>query len=255
MVRRSMSGDRVTGPAAAGVGLAGNGSATGLPGPGRGGDAAVSVVRRPLPRRRRRPVMIVLGVVLAALGGLVAARAAAGAGDRAEVLAVARGVAYGQVIGEADLAVARVAPDAALAPLPAADRGAVVGRHAAADLFPGMLLTAELLTDDVAPGAATELVGVALPADRLPNRPLRPGDRVLIVGTPAVDGDLPGEDGGPAGTVPAAAATVVAVGPATEDGARVVDVTVPAGQGPALAARAATSRVAVVLQPPPGAGG
>jgi hypothetical protein len=255
MVRRSRLSDQVTGAAAAPAGQAGNGSAPGSPGLGRGAPAAVAVARRPLPRRRRRPVMIVLGVVLAALGGLVAARAAAGAGDRVEVLAVARPVAYGQVIDEADLAVAMVAPDAALAPLPAADRSAVVGRHAAADLFPGMLLTVDLVTDDVAPGAATELVGVALPADRLPNRPLRPGDRVLIVGTPAVDGDLPGEDGGPAGTVPTVAATVVAVGPARDDGTRVVDVTVPAGRGAALAARAATGRVAVALQPPPGAGG
>lgn len=199
--------------------------------------------------------MVLLGIVLAALGGLVAARGAAGAGDRVEVLAVAHPVAYGQVIAAEDLAVALVAPDAALAPLPVSEREAVVGRHAAAELFPGMLLTADLVTDEIAPGAATELVGVALPADRLPNRPLRPGDRVLVVGTPTVDGDLPGEGSGPAGTVPTLAATVVAVGAPGEDGTRVVDVTVPAGQGPVLAARAATGRVALVLQPPPGAGG
>ena len=80
------------------------------------------------------------------------------------------------------------------------------------------------------------LVGVAVKATQMPEQTLRPGDRLLVVGTPPVDGDV-GTD--PPATV---TATVVRVGRIDAAGLRIVDVTVPAGAAADLAARAATGR-------------
>jgi hypothetical protein len=84
---------------------------------------------------------------------------------------------------------------------------------------------------------------VALPASRIPAIGLRPGDAILLVSTPAAQDDVP--DGQPASI----AARVVRVGPADVNGLVPVDVLVTSTDGPALAARAATGRVAVVVQP------
>ena len=84
---------------------------------------------------------------------------------------------------------------------------------------------------------------MAIPATRMPAGGLAPGDRVLVVDTPAAEAD-------PSAVAPATIpATVVRVGGMDVNGVTVVDVTVATGDGPALAARAATGRIAVVVQP------
>lgn len=207
--------------------------------------------RPPGLRRRRRRGLLGLGVALVVLGVLGAVWLAAGAGDTVSVLAVARPVALGEVITDADLTVARVVADPALNPVPAARRDQVVGRRAATALLPGSLLTGGQVTDASPPAAGFALVGVAVRAAQMPDEPLRPGDRLLVVSTPPVDGEVTTD---PPATV---AVTVVGVGARDDTGLRVVDVTVPAAEAAELAARAATGRVALVLQPRgpvPGAG-
>jgi hypothetical protein len=200
-----------------------------------------------LPRRRRRTALLVLGIVLVLVGGLTGGWLVTRAGDKVPVLAVARPVGYGTVIKDADLAVAHVAPDAALSPLPASDRSRVVGQYAAVELRAGTLLTDEQITAEPVLDPASELVGVAVGPSQLPNWPLQAGDRVLVVGTPPQDADPP------AGRPESITATVVGVGGPDVDGLRVIDVRVPAGTGPTLAAWVATGRVAIVLLPPAGA--
>lgn len=216
--------------------------------------SATAMSARPLPsmplaphpaalRRRRRPALLGLGVALVAVGALLAVWLAAGTGTRVPVLTIAQPVALGEAITDADLRVAQVAPDAALRPIPAASRGQVVGRRAATDLVPGGLLTRDQVTDAMAPAAGSSLVGVAVKPTQMPDQPLRPGDRLLVVATPPVDGDVTTD---PPQTV---AVTVVHVGALDDAGVRVVDVTVPAAWAAELAAQAATGRVALVLQP------
>lgn len=194
-------------------------------------------------RRRRRGMFALLGVVLVAAGGLVGSQLVMASGDRSAVLAVTRPVPYGAVIRDEDLTVARVGLDPALHPVAASRRGEVVGRFAATELRPGTLLTSGQVTTTLLPGPAAELVGVAVKASQLPARPLHTNDRVLIVSTPPQDGDPP------AGQPPSMEATVVSVGTPDENGVRVVDVRVAAGTGPSLAARAATGRIAIVVEP------
>lgn len=213
--------------------------------------ATPALVRETAVRTRRRRGLWVAGVALVAAGGLTAAGLVGRAGDRVEVLAVARPVPVGQTIGEADVAVARVADDPALHPVPASRRSEVVGRAAAVELRPGTLLTGEEVTDAAVPAAGEQVVGVAVRPGQLPARGVRPGDRVLMVPVPgdqARGGSATATaDGQPVGDpVPA---RVVQVGPADADGAVTVDVVVGEAVGPRVAALASTGRVALVLQP------
>lgn len=215
------------------------------------GPAAPVPLRETAVRTRRRRGLWTAGVALVAAGGMAAAVLVGRAGDRVEVLAVARAVPMGQTIGEGDVTVARVAADPALHPVPAFRRGEVVGRTAAVELRPGTLLTGEEVTDAVTPAAGEQVVGVAAHPGQLPARGLRAGDRVLVV-------PVPGDQAGGASATMAsdvgsvgepAPARVVQVGPADADGAVTVDVVVGEAAGPRVAALASTGRIALVLQP------
>lgn len=154
-----------------------------------------------------------------------------------------RAVPFGTVITASDLTRAEVSLDPAVATVPANELGQIVGRIAATDLTPGSLLTRSAVTDVAPPVRGQVLVAIAVPATRIPAGGLQAGDRVLVVGTPAAGADPP--------TLPPTtiAATVVRLGPTDLNGVTVVDVTVTSADGPALAARSATGRIALVLQP------
>lgn len=204
--------------------------------------------------RRRRPALWAAGTALVAVGALSAAGLVGRAGDRLEVLAVAREVPVGQTIAAEDVTVARVAADPALVPVPVAERDRIVGQVAAVELRPGSLLTAGEVTDTAVPGPGEQVVGVAAGPGQLPARGLRPGDRILLVPVPGDAATTGGGgsgagagDAGPAGeSLPA---RVVQVGPPDANGRSTVDVLVGQGVGPRVAALASTGRVALVLVP------
>jgi hypothetical protein len=119
----------------------------------------------------------------------------------------------------------------------------VVGRVAAAPLAPGALLTEDVLTVAGPPGAGELLIGVAVPSGRMPAGPLTVGESVLIVETPANEAEA---SVGPPRTFPV---TLVRVGDPDVNGVTVLDVAVAEDVGPALAALAATGRIAVAVEP------
>ena len=91
------------------------------------------------------------------------------------------------------------------------------------------------------PAGGVVLVGVALTAAQMPGEPLQGGDRVRVVDTPTAQGDPPA-------TTPASIpATVASVSAPDASGVVVVTVVVDADVAPDLAARAATGRVALVV--------
>lgn len=207
----------------------------------------VSAGREAAVRRRRRPRLWATGVALVAVGGLGAAALVGQAGDRVEVLAVARTVPVGQRIAAEDLSVARVAADPALHPVPVAQRSQIVGRAAAVELRPGTLLTSEEITDAPVPATGEQLVGVAVRPGQLPARGVRPGDEVLLVPVP---GDQTrADDATAAAAGDPIPARVVQTGSPDVDGVSTVDVVVSTAVGPRVAALASTGRVAVVLLP------
>src|SRR5436305_1323855 len=121
--------------------------------------AAAPVGRLP---RRRRWGMYAVGVVLVVIGAVLAYLFVVTAGVTRPYLAVNRTVPYGAVIGTDDLTVVDVNPAAGLQPIPASQRDQVIGKHAAADLFPGTLLTRAQLTDLAIPAPGQQLVGIEL---------------------------------------------------------------------------------------------
>ncbi len=193
---------------------------------------------------RRRPWLVGLGALLAALGALTVVWLVGAAGQRQEVLAVRADVAYGEVLTADDITIARVSVDPGVDVLPGAERDTVVGQVATTALSPGMLLTASMLEPEGEPGPGRVLVPIAVPAERMPAGGLRAGDLIL-----AVDSEAAGEDAGAVMAASSIAATVVRVGPVDINGVTVVDVTTTAADGPALAVAAANGHVAVVVEP------
>ena len=131
--------------------------------------------------------------------------------------------------------------DPALNPIPAAQLDGVVGQRAAMDLPAGGLVTQGSIAATVVPAQDMSVVGVAVPAALLPGEPLRAGDQVRVVATPGQQGEVTD------GEQRSITATVVGVYPDADSGQTVVSVQVPYDQAAELAARAATGKVAVVL--------
>ena len=181
------------------------------------------------------------GIMLTALGGLLVAWMISAAGNRSDVVVMARDVPYGQTITATDLTLTAVAVDNLVDTVPADDLATVVGKVAAVDLVSGGLLTSSQVTTDTPPGAGEVLVPLPVAAERLPAAGLHAGDRLLVVDAPSVGSD-------PLPTAPQTfKVTVVRVGEPDLNGVRVLDVAADEADGPSLAARAASERFALVL--------
>lgn len=186
-------------------------------------------------RSRRRPWLILMALLLSALGVLAVIWLVGVAGQRQDVLALARPVPYGQVIERSDLVVTRVSLDPGVAAMPASAVDDVVGQVAATTLMPGMLMSPQLAEAAGEPSVGRVLVPLAIPADRMPAGGLRPGDPILVVDTESPESPAP--------------ASVVRVGAMDVNGVAVVDVTTDRMAGPAVAVASAEDRIAIVVEP------
>jgi hypothetical protein len=196
---------------------------------------------RPRPKRRRRPWLFALCAALVAAGALGNAFAFTSVTDTQAVLVVSRDINRGETIEAGDLSVVRIGVDPALNPVPGSQMAKLEGSRAAADLWAGTLLTEAAVTDQLVPGQGESLVGISLTPAQMPSEPLRAGDTVRIVTTPGDQGEVTNE------APVTVEAIVVGVSLVPETGETVVDVSVPEGDAADLAARAATRRVALVL--------
>ncbi|MFF0292002.1 SAF domain-containing protein [Kitasatospora sp. NPDC004615] len=194
--------------------------------------------------RRRRPAVLAMAAALIAAGGLGGAVLYNSSGQRIAVLALARDVPMGQVIGNDDLVVAHIAGDPALRPLDARDLEHTVGLRATTDLKRGALLVKSDLTSDPATQPGQQIVGVAAKRSQLPATRLQPGLQVLIVYTP----DSTKTDG-TTRTPDTMTATVSAVGRTDPDGTTVIDVAIGPSDGPRLASWVAGGKFQVILAP------
>ncbi len=192
-------------------------------------------------KQRRRPLLFALCAVLVAAGALGAAFAYTSLNDTQEVLVVSRDITRGDVIEAGDISVVRVSVDPALTPISGDQRSSIEGSRAAVDLWAGTLLSEQQVAETLVPGEGESLVGISLTPAQMPSEPLYSGDSVRIVTTPGNQGEIGDEE--PV-TIDA---TVVGVSRVAETGETVVNVSVPVGDSADLAARAATGRVALVL--------
>lgn len=193
-------------------------------------------------RARRRPAVVALAVALIALGGGTGAWVLSRSGDTVTVLVVAQDIDRGEVIEAVDLTTTELPVGTAnLDLVPYEDLDAVVGQVAAADLHSGSLLGPDSVAEELVTGSGDSVVGVALSAAQLPSVGLSSGDTVRFVATPQQGGEMPVAE--PA-TIEA---TVINV--TNMDAGFLVNVQVASEQAPTLAAMAATSRIALILDP------
>jgi hypothetical protein len=193
------------------------------------------------PKLRRRPLLMVVSVAAMCFGGLLGVWAYTSVTTAEEVVAVRSTIQRGALISRENLFTVRIGMDPALNPIPAAQLDGLVGQRAAMDLPAGGLVTQGSITATVVPAQDMSVVGVAVPAALLPGEPLRAGDQVRVVATPGQQGEVTDGD------QRSITATVVGLYPADDSGQTVVSVQVPYDQAAEVAARAATGRVAVVL--------
>ena len=193
------------------------------------------------PRQARRPMLVVAGIAVAAVGALGAYTMVSQAGHRVAVIALAHPVPKGATLTAADLTVAQVAPDPALHPIAAADSASVLGRTAVTDLPAGTLLTRTSVQAGALVTTGRAVVGVLAKPGMIPVGRLEPGQPVTVVQTPTQNAD---------GKLPVApltiSAVVVSVGARDSNGNQVIDLAADPGDAPQLAVWAAAGQDAVV---------
>jgi hypothetical protein len=192
-----------------------------------------------LRQRRTRPGLLGLAVLLIALGGLGAAFAVTSVRATGSYLAVARPVEVGRQLSADDLVSVQVSGGAGLSPVPAGKLDEVVGKRAAVSLTPGTLLTRGQLTDAPLLGEGQQQIALGLKQSQVPARKLHPGDKVLLVSTPADNDDSQAPGTRFTGTV------IDTATPENDD--VVVYVALPVRDVPAVVVLAAQERIALVL--------
>ena len=195
----------------------------------------------PPPKLRRRPVLIAASVAAISLGALASMWAYQSTSDAQSVLAVRQTIERGDVITAEDLMTVNISVDPALKPLSADQASSVVGKHAALDMSAGGVVTQDQVTEQALPAEGSSVVGIALTPGMLPANQIRVGDKVRVVVTPGQQGEMP------TGQPDSIEAVVVGVAKDETTGNAIVNVQVPNNEGPMLAARAATGKVALVL--------
>jgi hypothetical protein len=103
------------------------------------------------------------------------------------------------------------------------------------------VVTQDQVTEQALPAKGSSVVGIALTPGMLPANQIRVGDKVRVVVTPGQQGEMP------TGQPDSIEAVVVGVAKDETTGNAIVNVQVPNNEGPMLAARAATGKVALVL--------
>ena len=191
--------------------------------------------------RRRANPLVLGGTLAAAVAALGFAALYGSAADTVAALAVARPVAAGHALVDADLREVEVRTGPGVALVPAARRSALIGRRPASPLVAGALLSEAQLAPDRALEPGTVVAAMALKAGQFPPG-LVTGDRVDVVVTAAA---------GSAGGVLARSARVSGVVAASGAGgqAAVVSLVVADAVGPHLVAAAGAGHVGLLLAP------
>lgn len=197
---------------------------------------------------RRSLPLAAAGVLLVVVCALAFAGGWARAGHRQPVLALARPVAAGHVITAADLQVVRVSAAGPVSLVPASARDQVAGSTAAASMPAGTLLAGSDIGAPP-PAAGQAQLGVAVKPGQYPPD-LSPGQDVEVLATPASGG--PGSPGGSPAAVQAGQGVVVSVSPApvlAATGQAVVELQLPRGALPKVAAAAAAGQISLAMIP------
>jgi hypothetical protein len=194
-------------------------------------------------RRRRRPLLVGLGIALTALGGLGAAWLASTGTGTVTVVGVAKEVRAGDVIQKDDLVGVPVAPNSPLHTLSVDHYADVVGKRSLVRLLPGSLLNPDAVADKLVPGAGQALVGLSLGSAQRPAVQFNAGDAVQILYTPG------NQDTAPSSPPSPVLGTVVSTQDDPDANRLIVNVTVDAASAPKVATWGSAGRATIVLLP------
>lgn len=209
--------------------------------PGAGSGAPKSRRVESRVRNKPRPAIIALSIALIIAAGLAASWIFTTTGRTTTVFSAASDIARGDVIAAGDLTTVEIPDTEKIPSYMSAKADEVIGKTATVDIPVGTLISPNNIATQAGLAEGTSIVGVSLTAAQLPPFPLVNGDPVRIVDTPVTQGDPPA-------TTPAAIkATIASVTKDDVSGNTVIAVTVDTERAADLAARAATGRVALVL--------
>jgi len=194
-------------------------------------------------KRRRRPWLWVVSVLLIALGSLLVGTVVNSLKTTVPVVVAAQQIPRGALITAENLTTAEVNPDPALRTTPASELNALIGQTAMVDFPQGSLMVPGSVGGEVAPQDGESLVGVALTPPQMPSGGLKPGQVVQLVSTPRQGDDIT-EDA----PVISIEAEVVSTTVVQDTNLTVVNVTVATGQAEQVAGLSATGRVALIVK-------
>lgn len=188
-------------------------------------------------RPRRNVRWLAAGVLAVCLGTLGSALLYGNLSQTQAVLIVQRTVFRDQVITANDLGVTSAVPAPGVAMVAAERLAEVIGRTARTDLAAGTLLHPEGFGEPLV-GGGQVLMGLRLPAGRLPSAALPPGTAVLLVPVTA--------DTGPAPDGPSITARIATLASELPDGATLLDVTVGQAEAERVARLAAANQLSLL---------
>lgn len=196
---------------------------------------------QPPTKTRRRPMLIAMGVALAVVGGLGTWYFFTSVGNTVTILTTSTDLQRGDHIEAGDLSTIEIAGGQSTSAITANNSNDAIDHIALVDLPAGTVLTSSNVGEGLPVADGKSIVGVALTAAQLPSQPLSAGDSVRLVDTPIAQGDPPS-------TSPTTfEATVFALKYDEQNAQWIVDLIVDEDKAPDIAARAATQRVALIL--------
>lgn len=192
------------------------------------------------PTHRRNPVRITIAIAITAVGALIVGYAFLSLSDTVGVVVAGQTIERGTTITSDDLTVANIQMDPSIATIPASDLEDLLGQSAAVEIVEGSLVSPAEVTGDPIPAPGETLVNLSLQPGQFP--PLYGGAPIRVVSTASNNDEPPTE-------APRFIEATVVDASTAEDGLMFVNVLVPSDQAGLLATRAATGRIAVVLDP------
>jgi hypothetical protein len=198
----------------------------------------------PKPVRRRRPLLVLVGLVLAASAAALVAALLNAATATTLVWATAADVSRGHPVAPEELVAVELSASAAerLVEATTESRDGLIGRVWAVDLPAGELLSPALVTERLVVADGQALVGLQLGPGEFPVAGLRPGDVVMVVVAGAKQGESP------RGLVESAGVESIAVlGDQGVASARLVTLSVPASAAAAVANAGSAGRASIAV--------
>jgi hypothetical protein len=199
--------------------------------------------RLPKSRRRRRPAVTALGLLLVVVFATVSAALVVRGDHSVSVLALSRNVSAGQQVTAGDLRVARISGSGVSA-LAASSMNVVVGETATSGLPAGTLLAAGMLARSPVPPIGQQVVALSLKSGSVPGEVTAGRDVSLVSVASTVGGKAPA---GPPVVVGSAPVLSVTTDPSS--GAVVLSVQVTDAAAPRVAQLAAVGGLSVTLLP------